>query len=208
MNVERRIDEGAPEPMGGDRADGRLVRRSPASRAAPRRQARRTPCGGSVLSAAQQQRLEQPLVDRTLARDHVADRRDRRAATAAAPAADSRVAVVPGTRAAGSKIHHGRRPSLMRTVQRAVGGEIDEREVGRAGPCSSSRAPMLRDERRWSPDCPTARGDCRCRSPCRVRDRRTSGSARPPGWRPRAARRARRTCSTARRRRGRRARRR
>ena len=55
------------------------------------------------------------------------------------------------------------------------------------GPASRSlRADHRRDNRR-PPRCPTGRGDCHCRSPCRAAGRDRSGSVRRAGRRPRTA---------------------
>ena len=85
---------------------------------------------------------------------------------------------VPGTRRLLSKIHHGS-PSLIRSVQRSSDGEIDERKLRR---CRSDQARGAADRFRESPaprGCPTAPGDCRCRSSCRWCGRNRTGSGRP-----------------------------
>ena len=185
---QRRIDERAAQAVARDQRPAREAAGEQASRAPSRRSAPPT------LHAARRSASREtaaaaggPTAGRCSAWS--ARRCARAWRTAAARATDSRAGRVFGTRAFGSKIHHGRRPGDRRTVQRARVRQIHERilGLGRADQFvgGADRARVV--ERRVH--CPTAPCDCRCRWSRPAWRRSTNGNGRPPAARLHAARR-------------------
>ena len=141
---------------------------------------------GSVLSAASRNGPQQPVPQRALARQHIADALVRPRATAVG---QRQIVGRPACRAPGASGSNttrecGRHWAGWSSARRSSGRR--NRSPGRSSPASRSARRCVSDSR-TRPDCPTGPDDCRCRSRHRRWDRNRSGSGRPPGPRLRTA---------------------
>ena len=144
----------AGAPAGGERlADDRAGK--------PRRALRRID-----IERREQQRLDQPAIQHSVAGDDLADRFARPAPREAAPAADNRARACPAR--AGRIEHPERQPAVVEAQRPALAArEIDEREFrGRRTDQPMPRRRCCADNRARR-GCRTAKDDCRCRSSCR-----------------------------------------
>ena len=167
--LQRRLDEGRPEPVARDQRPA-----GPAARASVSRTIAPASAGARLLRLGverrEQQRPRQALVERTRAL-HAPRRSSARRTRQQQPSErqDSRSA--RRARHAALRIENPpRQPARIDAQRPALAArEIDEGKLGRApdrraGP--RRRSPRERPARR---DCPTAADDCRCRSSCRAR---------------------------------------